>query len=55
MRILSVFKDALNDMTNRLFLTLIIIIQLVVALVVLFNGLNFTYSNYRNMDKIKSL
>lgn len=55
MRLLNLFKDAISDMVSRIILTLIIIVQLVVAIVFLLSTLNIIYSNFQNANKIRNL
>ena len=55
MRLLNLFKDAIGDMVSRIILTLIILVQLVIAIVFLLSTLNVIYSNFQNANKIRNL
>lgn len=55
MRKISILKDAYNDIFDRIFLSIIIVIQLSVSIFFLFNGINVVYDNITKINKIKSI
>lgn len=53
MRVIRNIKYALDDILDRFFLSFIIMIQLTVSIVFLYAGLNMSYSNINNLNRIK--